>query len=895
VSGRNWKRTFRLEPFGGGLEDALDEELRFHLEERIDQLMADGLSEPDARAEAERALGGLEEHRRRAGAIDDRRARRMKRQAWWDALGLDLRQALRGLRRTPGFTFLAIALMAVGIGGNTTIFSVAEPVLLAPLPFPEPDRLLRIWERSEVRGMSYISFSSPNFVDLRERNRCLEDFGAYTSGNAVLTGAGEPLQIRMGRASAGFLRVLGLQPVLGRAFRPEEDADGAPQDVVLLSSALWRSRFGERPDILGQSLTLDGRPFTVVGVLPDGEYFLSGYDLWVPLGAHPSGNRGNKILWAFGRLRDGITFDQAQNDLDTLARQIAAENALSDEWTGVTLMPISRYLIGNQTRTTIAFLLAAVGLLLLIACANLAHMLLARGTRRRREIAITAALGAGRGRITRQVLTEALLLSGTGGVIGTALAVGLVHLLKVLEPAGLPRLDQVAVDPGALGFTLGVTVLVGLLAGLIPALQAPVVEVGEVLQEGQRSDGGRERSRARNLLVTTEMVLSTVLLIGSGLMMRSLLRVQGIERGFEVEDRLLFDVTLPESHYGEIAPRRSFFEAFTSAVEGIPSVTAIGAVSSSPLDGLNTNMDILREGQVLGPDERMPLADWRYVTPEYFRALGLPLLRGRLFADLSEAEAAPLVDFENHHFRFNVVISEGVARLLWPDEEAVGRTAQLWASPNYLGTVIGVVGDMRERGLEEEPSRAVYFSYTTDLWNPVTFVVHAGSDPEAILPTVRGILAQIDPDLPITDVRRLEDLLGATLGGRRFNTLLLFFFAVTALLLAGSGIYGVMAGTVNERLGEIAVRMALGAAPDGVLALFVRQGLRRVLPGVVLGLAVAVGGSRLIASLLYDVSPLDVPTYGAVALVVTALALVAIVVPAWRATRVDPVTALRRE
>ncbi len=895
MSGQEWKRTFRLEPFGEGLEGALEEELRFHLQERTDQLMATGMSESEARAEAERELGRLEEHRRRAAAIDARRASRVRRRAGLDSLGLDTRQVLRGLRRTPGFAILAGLLIAVGIGATTTIFSITKQVLIEPLPFTEPERLLRVWERSEPRGWTSISLSEPTFIDLRDRNRSFVDFGAYTARNMVLNGGGDPLQLRAGRASCGFFRALDLQPVLGRLFSAEEDLDGAPAEVTVLSHALWRDRFGERPDIVGERITLSGRPFTVVGVLPAGEFYLSGQDLWVPLGADPAGSRNNHILWALGRLRDGITIEQTQADLDALARQIAVENAMEEELTGVTLMPLDRDLVGDGIRTAMGFLLAAVGLVLLIACANLASMLLARGTLRRREIAITAALGAGRGRIIRQVLTESLLLSVTGGTLGVLAAIWLVHLLKVLGTDVIPRLTQVGMDPGVLGFAVGIILLVAVLSGVVPAFQAPIVGLNEVLQDGGRTGGGRRRDRLRSLLVMTEIALSTVLLIGSGLMIRSLLRVQGVERGFQVEDRLLFDVTMPESRYRGAMARLTFFEKFTAGIDVIPAVRSVGAVSASPLDGLSTNMGILRQGQVLESGENMPLADWRYVTPGYFRALGLPLLKGRVFQDMSVPEAAPIIDGENRRYVFNVVISESVAQMLWPDEDPIGRQVQLWSEPNQVGTVIGVVGDMRERGLEDDPRRAVYLSYTIGVWNPVTFVVHTEGDPEAVLPTIRSVLDSIDPDLPISNIRRLEDLLGATMGSRRFNTLLLAFFAAVALFLACSGIYGVVAYTVTERHREIAVRLALGSDPARVLGLFLRQNLFRILPAVTVGLAVAVGTSRLIESVLYQVSPLDGTTYAGVALILLATALLAVLVPAWRATHVDPVTALRQE
>jgi putative ABC transport system permease protein len=895
VSGGGWKRTFRLEPFGGGLDDALDEELSFHLEERIDQLMADGLDETEARSQAERDLGRVEEHRRRARVVDGRRARRIRRRIRLDSLVLDTRQAVRGLRRTPGFTILALLLIAVGIGTTTTIFSLTRQVLIDPLPFTDPDRLLRVWERCEARGWNYSSLAEPTFIDLRDRNRSFSDFGAYTAGNMVLTGDGDPLQLRAGLASVGFFRALDLQPVLGRLFTTGEDADGTPAEVVLLSHALWQSRFGKRPDIVGEPVILSGQPYTVVGVLPAGEFYLDSHDLWIPLGADPAGRRDNHILWAVGRLRTGVTVEKAQADLDALARQVATENAMEDKLSGVSLIPLSRNLIGDDTRTAMGFLLAAVGLVLLIACANLASMLLARGTRRRQEIAVTAALGAGRGRITQQVLTESSLLSIVGGVLGVSMAVGLIHLLKVLGPSAIPRLTRVTVDHGVLGFALGITFLVAVLAGAVPAFQAPRIRLNEVLQGGTRAGGGRRRDRLRTLLVMTEIALSTVLLIGSGLMIRSLLGVQGADRGFQVEDRVLFDVTIPESHYGEVVSRSSFFEEFTAGIEAIPVVRSVGAVSASPLDGLSTNMGILRLGQVLDPAEEMPLADWRHITPGYFEALGRPLLQGRVFQDMSVSEAAPFIDLEKGRFELNVVISESVAGMLWPEGDPIGRQVQLWAEPDEVGTVIGVVGDMRERGLEDDPRQAVYLSYTIGIWNPVTFVVHTDGDPVGVLPAIRRLLGRVDPDLPISNIRRLDELLGATMGSRRFNTLLLTFFAAVALFLACSGLYGIVAYTVTERDREIGVRMALGASPSVVLGLFLRQGLLRILPALVLGLAAAVGLSRLIQSVLYRVSPLDAVTYAGVALILTATAVLAVLLPARRAVRVDPVSVLRQQ
>lgn len=869
------------------LESDLDDEVRFHIEMETEKNIKRGMDRDEARREAMRDFGGVE--------VTKEHVREESRARFLETLLQDLRYGFRRLKKRPGFTAIAIVMMALGIGANTTIFSVVNRILLSPLPYKEPDRLYRIYGRNDIRGWQYSSLSQPNYVDLRDRNATFEEIGAYTAGNAVLTGESEPLQLSMGLASASLFHLLGIEPQYGRNFLPEEDADGIEPQVVLLSNELWRTQFGEDPAIVGRTLVLNNSPVTVVGVLPAGENWLQWYDLYIPLRPEPDGDRGNNIIWAFGRLKSGVSITQAQADMDALASSIVEEFPEDNEMTGVTMMPLDEWLIGGDIRTVLWVLMAAVGFVLLIACANLANMLLARATGRRREIAVSTALGAGRLRIVRQMLTESTLLTLIGGLFGILLAFWLIGALKALDPGGIPRLSLVTINGWVCSFTFGVTVLVGLLSGLAPALQAPTANVSEALKEGARTAISSRQHRIRNTLVVTEMALSLMLLIGAGLMIRSFVVLRTVDRGFQTDNRLLFDITLPDSEYGENETLIQFFNGFLPRIESIPVVEAVGAVSAAPIEGLNTNMGYHVAGHLPGPDESMPLADWRNITPDYFKVLGLPMLQGRTFDDLSIEEAVPYIDRELEEYRFNVVISEGVAQTLWPDSNPIGRQFCLWSEANNVGEVIGVVADMRERGLERDPRHAVYISYAVGLWNPVTFIIHTAGDPVSVMPSIRTILAEIDADLPISNIRAFDEIVTDSVATRRFTTFLLIIFAGIALILACAGIYGVMAYSVTERHGEIAIRMTLGARPAGVVRLIVGHGMKLALLGTVIGLVAAVGLSQLITGMLFGVTPVDAITYLLVTLILISTAVLSNYIPALRATKVNPVNALREE
>ena len=868
-------------------EDELSDELRMHIELEIEENIRSGMSSSEARRAALRDFGGLERTReqvRETGTVFA-----------LETLFHDLRFGFRRMVKKPGFTVIAVVMIGLGISANTTIYSVFQQVMLEPLPFEESDRIYRVWGRNDEQGWQFSSLSQPNYIDLRDRNTAFEEFGAWTFSSRVLTGSGDPMQPRVGLASTGLFRLLGIEPLIGRNFLPEEDADGIDPQVALLSYELWQNRFDGDPEVIGRSIVLNDRPLTVVGVLPRGEYWLEWYDLYLPLTANPEDSRGNNIIWAYGKLKEGVTIDRAQESLDALSLSIAEEFPENNGLTGVTMLRIDRSLIGGGTRTTLWVMMAAVGFVLLIVCANLANMMLAQATGRRKEFAIASALGAGRGRLIRQMLTESTLLTAIGGMLGLLLAVWMVGVLKTLGAGRIPRLELVTIDGWVFAFTVAITVLVGILSGMVPALQVPFSNINEAFLEGGRMSSSRRQHRVRSALVVVEMALSVVLLIGAGLMIRSFIALQSVDRGFETDNRLVFDITLPDMPYEDGEQLAQFLDQFCSRVESMPVVAGFGAVSAAPIEGLNTNMGIYAAGNPLSEDEGMPLADWRYVTPAYFRTLGLPLLQGRVFADLGGQEAAPVVDRENRQYQFNVVISESLARELWSDENPIGREAVLWAMPNMMGTVIGVVGDMRERGLESEPRNAVYMSYRIGLWNPVTFIAHTTVDPVSIMGSVRGILADIDPDLPVSNIRTFDDMVTDSVSGRRFNTILLLSFAAIALVLVCAGIYGVMAYSVTERNSEIAIRQTLGARPQTILRLIVGQGMIRAMLGVLIGLASAVALSQVMRSILFDVVPLDAVTYVMVLLLLVLTALLANYIPAVRATRINPVSALREE
>jgi putative ABC transport system permease protein len=793
---------------------------------------------------------------------------------------LDLRYAIRTLTKSPGFTLAAVLTLALGIGANAALFSVINAVLLRPLPYRDPGRLVTLWESDARHGLDREPVSPPNYLDWRAQTRTLEDAAAYRYWGFAVTGAGEPERVTGARVSASLFPLLGVRLAAGRAFTADEDRFGSGA-VAVISDALWRRRFGSEPGAVGRSVTLNGGSFTIVGVLPP-DAGLPDADVWVPLAVEPFAltQRGARSLTVVGRLRPGATLEQARAELHAIAGRTSAAFPASAGW-DVAVVPLKDRLVAG-VRPTLLLLWAAVGFVLLIACANLANLMVARAMAREQEMALRTALGAGRGRLVRQLLTESVLVALAGGAAGLLLAgLGVESLLR-LSPS-LPRTSEVGVDGAVLVFTLALSIAAGLGFGLVPAWHAATTEPGRSLKEGGRATEGKRLSAFRSAAVASEVALALMLLFGAGLLVRSLTRLQAVDPGFQSSHVLTMSVSLPGSRYGEESRKAQFFGQLLDRVARLPGVAAAGVVSHLPLAGRGLNADVRADH---GPETSM-LADYVSATPGYFRAMGIPLLAGRQLGEGDGPQSPPVV-----------VISDRLARRLWPGQDPVGRRVAVGASigaDTSPRVIVGVVGDVRASGLESEPGAAVYAPFAQNAWPTMSVVVRSSADPVQLAAAVRRQVLAQDPDQPVYAVRTLDDVLGASLASRRVQMLLLGAFALAALALAAVGVYGVVAQTVRRRTHEIGVRVALGAQRRDVLRLVVGRGMRPVGIGVLAGGVAAAATGRLLRGLLYGVTPADPTTFVAAAIFLAVIALVACVLPARRAVRVDPVVALRSE
>lgn len=800
----------------------------------------------------------------------------------------DVRYAARTLRRSPGFGAIALLTLALGIGANTAIFSVVQAVLLRPLPFPAPERLVAVMETRLDRGWTGTSFTHANFWDFEGMNRTFEAVGAMRGTTLNLTGLQYPERLNGAYVSADFFRVLGAQPVAGRTFAPDEDDPAADTRVAVLSHALWRSRFGSDPGIVGRSLDLDGQGYTVIGVLPPGTPWLDAADIFIPLVRRPDANRNSFELQVIGRLRSGVTLEAALEDVQGIAQRLAELYPEPDAGMGITLVPSSQWIANAGLRRALWVLMGGVGLLLLIACVNLANLLLARWTGRAREQALRTALGASRRRLISLALAESLILGLAGAVLGLGLAFAVTRLLRAYDPGGIPRLAEVGVDGTVLLFTLGIALLTGLLTGLLPALRAGSGDLAASLREGDRSVmGNRRQGRLRAGLVGLEVALALMLLVGAGLLLRSFSSVIEADRGFETDDRMFFEVALPSTYRQEDGAERSerFMREYLSRIQSLGPVVSAAAINVRPLGGVNVGMGFAAADQPAPPEASVPWASWRLITRGYFRTLGVPLLAGRDFEE---------TDIIGNPWR--VIISKRIADTLWPGQDAVGRTMNLWQGQNGRpAEVIGVVADMLDWGLELGPTYAVYMPAYGITVSPVQFVVHTTSSPTSLVPQLRAILGEIDPELPLSRVQTVDDMIGSNVASRRFLTLMLAAFAGVALLLALAGVYGVLSYTVARRRSEIGVRVALGASRGQVLGLIVKQGMRPVILGLLVGIVGALALSRLMVSILFGVSPADLTTYVAVAALLATAAVISCLLPAHAALRTNVVAALREE
>ena len=796
----------------------------------------------------------------------------------------DLRFGARSLVRRPGFALVAILTLGLGIGANAAIFSVIDAVLLRPLPFKEPERLVSLWESRRDRGWTRTSFTSAAFWDVQDMSRAFDGVAAMRYSTINLTGMDHPDRLLLSRISANFFQVLGVNPLAGRLFEPGEDDTGSNARVALLSHQLWSTRYGRDTAMVGKTILLDGEGYLVVGLLPRGEPWLNQADVFLPMARPATMDRDGFELSVIARMKPGVTLETAQQDVDGIARQLVERYPVEAKGMGIEITAADRWVASDSLRRALWVLMGAVGFLLLIACVNLANLFLARGTGQSRERALRAALGASRGRIARQVLTESLLVSAVGATVGLVMALGVLQVLRALAPDGIPRLDVTGINPAVLGFTALVTVVTSLLAGLVPALQAGRGNLVDTLRSGERGVTGQHfLGKLRGLLVAVEVAASLALLIGAGLLLRSFSQVLNSDRGFETADRVLAEVAFPDRYSSERVNQA--IEHVKLRLESEPGVTSVAALSHRPLRGTAVGMGYGAADKPSPPDNEVPWAGWRVITGGYLRTMGIPLLRGRDFTP-QDIIAKP----------WRVIISRRLAEQQWPGENPVGRTLLLWKGQiDNQAEVIGVTGDTREWGLAEEPALTVYLPYYGAGSSPVNFVVHTTASTATITSLLRAALAELDSSLPISQVQTMEEIVNESVASRRFIMLLLASFAGVALALALAGVYGVLSYAVSRRTSEIGVRLALGAKQGQVLRLIVAQGMRPVLIGLMIGTGIAFGLTRLMASMLFGVGATDPVTFAGVALLLVGAAIAACWIPAFQATRLDVVKALREE
>jgi putative ABC transport system permease protein len=798
----------------------------------------------------------------------------------------DIRFGLRTLARTPGTTLAALVALALGIGANTAIFSVVSGVLLEPLPYPEPDRLMSVMMKNPAAGFPRFTVSPPDFEDFRRQNRTFEGMAASATGRFNLTGGERPESLQGAAVSAGFFHILRMDPVLGQAFRPEDERPGGAK-VVVLSDGLWRRRFGADRGIVGRGVLLDGEVYTVLGVAPPGMDYPAKRDLWVPLAVDPKESRGGHYLRVVGRLKPGVSVERARTDLAEIAARLERQYPDSNTGWGTLVTPLAELEV-EDVRMALLILLVFVGFVLLIAVADVANLLLARVAARDREIALRSALGAGRGRLVRQMLTETLLLFLAGGAVGLLLAAGGVRALVALDRQALPRSQEVHLDGRVLLFTLAVSLGAGLLCGLVPALVATGRRLGEALKEGGRAVAGGVRGRlVRDGLVISQIALTLMLLVGAGLLIQSFIRLRSVDPGFRAEGVLTARMDLPPLKYPDEKRQVAFYRALGERLRALPGVEEAGFLYPLPLSGGGLVLAFNVAGRPAPPPNAVPNSNVRAASPGAMKALGISLKRGRLFDERDDL-AAPKV----------LVINETLAAQVWPHQDPIGQRITFEdpedpKTPWY--TIVGVVGDVHHDSLSKTPGAEAYWS---QLQSPITgalLVLRGRGNPARFAGAVRAAVAEVDPDLPLDKVQPMTEVVEASLAQSRFKAVLLTLFAALALVLAMVGVYGVISYSVAQRTHEIGIRMALGAQAGQVLRLVVRQGMILVLIGLALGLVGAWYASRFLAGQIYGLSATDPLTFAAVPLGLAAVALVANYLPARRATRVDPLDALRQE
>jgi predicted permease len=809
----------------------------------------------------------------------------MRRVRVIEDLWQDLRYAVRVLLKKPAFTAVAGLTLALGIGANTAIFSVVNAVLLRTLPYPQPERLVVLAEKQ--RDGQRMSISYPNFQDWREQAQSFTEMAGYRVALFNLTGVDKPVRLQARTVSWNFFRMLGAQPQLGRLFVAGDDKQGGAH-IVLLSHAFWQQQCGGDPAIVGKTILLDRSSYTVIGVLPGDFQFFRRDDIFIPLNIALSPadlQRGNHFgLNALARLKDGVSVEQASAEMDAVAAELERAYPATNSGDGaLTYRLLDRY--ASDIQRTLWVLLGAVGFVLLIACVNVANLLLVRAAERQKEIAIRLALGAGRWRIIRQLLSESTLLALLSGLTGLMLGVWIMEGLVKLEPNDVPRLDQTKLDITVLLFTLGVSLLTGLLFGLLPAWQSARHDLHASLKEGGRSIAGTGRDRMRKGLLAAEVGLSLVLLVGAGLMLRTVYRLTHVDPGFATENLLTMQFNLPRSIYDD--PRRqAFYNESLQRIEALPGVRAAALTLSLPIDGSNWNSIFIVADKPVPPRAQLPSSAFTPVSANYFKAMGIRLLKGRVFTE-GDTAGKPTV----------AVINETLARQLWPGEDPLGkRLKQGWPEDQTpWREVVGVVADVKLNGVDRDSPLQAYLPLAQESTNFLGLVVRTSGNPLNLATAVEETLHTLDQDLPVFEVRSIDQLMSSAIAQQRLVLVLLLGFAGLALLLAGVGIYGVIAYSVSQRTHEIGIRIALGAQTSNVLRMVIKQGMKLAFAGVAIGLAAALALTRLMKSLLFGVSATDPLTFAGVALLLVAVALLACWIPARRATKVDPLVALRYE
>jgi predicted permease len=795
----------------------------------------------------------------------------------------DLKFGARSLRKNRGFTLVAVLTLALGIGVNTAIFSVTDAVVLRPLPYSEPDRLVTVWESSARSDDVRLIVSPANYLDWRARSRVFEQMGAYTEDFFNLSeDASYPERVAAARVTPSLFQTLRAEPLLGRAFTPEDEAAG---HVVLLSCGLWQRRFGSDPQVVGKNIRVNGVDSQVVGVLPR-DFIISPrpYDIYTPLTFNDEqrADRRERYLVVVARLRPGVTTEQAHSEMKSVAGRLAEEYPDENAGRSAAVVPMDRMIMW-ESRTALLVLLGAVSFVLLIACVNVANLLLGRAAARRKEMAVRAALGAGRLRLARQLLTESVMLALAGGLLGLLFAKWGTGLLVSLSPANIPRVEQAGLNARVLGFTLLTSALAGLAFGLVPALQASKVDLNDALKGGAKATAGARRSFTRGALVVAEVALSLVLLVGAGLLIKSFIRLTEVNLGFDPQRVVAADISLPDA-YDAPSKRAEFFRQLMTRVEALPGVSSVAVSQSVPLSGEEQGAQFMIAGRQPQHGGEKHGAIYHRVSSQYLDVMGIRLLKGRGLTERDTAGAPGVA-----------MINEAAARKYFPGEEPIGKQIILDRTPPRAFEIVGVVADLRYVTPALEPFPEVYVSYLDDPWYHMSLAVRAPGDPTRLVAAVRAEVAATDKDVPLANVKTMEQYVADSFSPQRFTAWLLVLFACAALALAALGVYGVIAGSVAQRTHEIGIRIALGAQGGDVLRMVILRGMTLTLTGVLLGLAASLALTRLMSGLLYEVSAIDPLTFAGVSLLLTLVALLACLVPARRATKVDPLVALRYE